>query len=47
MQDITVVRPNPPEKRPTQALAKLMMRAVIPPIFMMLPARMKKGMASS
>ncbi len=46
MQDMTVVRPSPPAKRPTQALAKLMMRAVMPPTFMMLPARMKKGMAS-
>lgn len=47
MQDITVVRPSPPLNRPTQALAKLMMRAVMPPTFMMLPARMKNGIASS
>ena len=39
MQDITVVRPSPPLNRPTQALAKLMMRAVMPPTFMMASCR--------
>ena len=38
---------NAPGSRPASTLAKLISRMAMPPWFMMLPARMKKGMASS
>src|SRR3954452_10042984 len=43
----TVVWASPPRKRPTTAFANSMMREVIPPEFMRLPARMKNGIARS
>lgn len=36
-----------PGIRPAMTLATLTMRSAMPPLFMMLPARMKKGMAIS
>ena len=36
---------SPPRMWPTSVLAKSTSRSVIPPVFMRLPARMKKGMA--
>ena len=38
---------SPPRIHPTSALAKRMMRSVMPPEFIRLPARMKPGMHSS
>ena len=38
---------RPPGILPTRARARLISRIAMPPLFMMLPARMKKGMASS
>ena len=38
---------NPPCTRPTSSLATSKIRSVVPPTFIRLPARMKKGMASS
>ena len=42
----TFVRPRPPRIQPTPALAKRMMRSVMPPPFIRLPAMMKPGMQS-
>ena len=39
--------PIPPGMCPTTALAKRKIRVVTPPVFIRLPARMKKGIASS
>src|SRR5699024_10166945 len=44
--DATLVRASPPRICPTRAFAKSMMRFVIPPAFIRLPARMKAGIAS-
>jgi hypothetical protein len=38
---------RPPRTKPTNTLARLMMRSAIPPSAMMAPARMKNGIASS
>ena len=43
----TLVSPSPPRTQPTAAFAKRMIRRVIPPPFMRLPARMNPGMHSS
>ncbi len=43
----TVTWPSPPRICPTRHWAKCTRRCVIPPVFMRLPARMKKGIASS
>ena len=43
---VTEVSARPPRKRPTMALARRMICSVMPPPFIRLPARMKKGMAS-
>ena len=43
----TVTWPSPPRICPTRHWAKWTRRCVIPPVFMRLPARMKKGIASS
>ena len=40
-------KPRPPRMCPTQACAMVMMRRLIPPVFISSPARMKKGTASS
>ena len=39
----TLVRPRPPRIQPTPALAKRMIRSVMPPPFIRLPAMMKPG----
>ena len=41
----TVTWPSPPRMCPTRHWAKWTSRCVIPPVFIRLPARMKKGMA--
>ena len=38
---------RPPRTKPTNTLARLMIRSAMPPSAMMAPARMKKGIASS
>ena len=42
-----LVSPSPPRIQPTSALAKRMMRPVIPPRFIRLPASTNPGMLSS
>ena len=39
--------PSPPRQWPTRRCEKSKMRSVMPPVFMIRPARMKNGMASS
>ena len=46
MEATTQTWPSPPVMWPTQVRAKSKRRLVIPPVFMMLPARMKRGIAS-
>ncbi len=43
----TLTCPRPPLSQPTSDSAKLKMRFVMPALFIRLPARMKKGTASS
>jgi len=43
----TLTCASPPCTRPTISLATSKIRSVVPPTFIRLPARMKKGMASS
>ncbi len=47
MQARTEAMPSPPGRWPTQATAKSIMRLATPPVVIRLPARTKKGMASS
>ena len=47
IEEITETWPSPPGMWPTSARAKRKIRLVIPPVFIRLPARMKKGTASS
>ena len=47
IEPATLVMPSPPRIHPTSALAKRMMRSVMPPPFIRLPARMKPGMQRS
>ncbi len=46
IEPATFVRPRPPRIQPTPALAKRMIRSVMPPPFIRLPAMMKPGMQS-
>ena len=43
---MTLTTANPPGNRPTSTLAKSISRWAIPPLFMILPAKIKKGMAN-
>jgi len=45
MLAVTFTKANPPGSFPTMTLAKLINRMAIPPLFIMLPARIKKGIA--
>ena len=42
----TLTTAKPPGNRPTSTLAKSISRKAMPPLFMILPAKMKKGIAS-
>ena len=43
----TLTCPNDPGTRPTITCARLMRRIAIPPLFIRVPAKIKKGIASS
>jgi hypothetical protein len=46
MLEITVTEESPPRRWPIQARAKSMMRLMMPPTLIRLPARMKRGIVS-
>ena len=47
MADTILINANPPGKNPTKVLAKEINRSAIPPLLIICPESMKKGMAKS